>query len=256
MLAEGLEDLVDLGKSGFFGLVSDGKAGERGVGREFLLSALREEVLGESRKIGLQGGADDRVVRLIGLDDDFGMVEVAATDATDDLSNELKSALFGGKVGEGEPGVSLDDADRGEIGKIKAAGEGLGADEEVDFTAANLIIELIKAVFLIIITVKAGDLGLGKEAGELRFKEFGAKTFVDDAGVTAAGAAGGDFFLMTADVAGEKKTVGMEGHREITGRAEGLPTAFFTDSERGRAATIMKNEGLVPSLDIFCNTCQ
>ncbi len=56
------------------------------------------------------------MIRLIGLDDNRGGVEVTAADATDDLGEELERALFGGEIGEGEAGVGLDDADGGEEG--------------------------------------------------------------------------------------------------------------------------------------------
>lgn len=41
---------------------------------------------------------------------------MATTDPTDNLGEQLKGALFGGEIGEGEAGVSLDDADGGKVG--------------------------------------------------------------------------------------------------------------------------------------------
>lgn len=40
------------------------------------------------------------MVGLEGLDNDICGVEMSASDATDDLSEEVKSALFGGKIGQ------------------------------------------------------------------------------------------------------------------------------------------------------------
>lgn len=256
VLAEGLEDLVDFGEGGFFGFVGNREAGEIGVRGEFLFAAFGEEILSEGGEVGFQSGLDDGVVGLVGLNDNFGVVEMPATDTADDLGKEFKSTFFGSKIGEGESGVSLDDANSGEVGEIEAAGEGLSTDKDVDFAGFDVIIELAEAVFLSIVAVEASDLGFREEASELGFKEFGAKTFVDDAGMTATWAASGDFFLVTANMAGEEKAVGMERHGEVAGGAESLPATFLTDSKGGRAAAIMKNQSLMFSLDIFFDSSQ
>lgn len=64
---------------------------------------------------------------------------------------------------------------------------------------------------------------------------------MDDARVLTIGAASGNFFLVTADVTREEKTVGMKRHRKITGGAEGLPTTFLTDGKGRRATAVVKN---------------
>lgn len=48
----------------------------------------------------MDGGGDDRAVGMESLDDNRGMVEVAAADATDNLSEQLKSALGSGIIRE------------------------------------------------------------------------------------------------------------------------------------------------------------
>ena len=79
---------------------------------------------------------------------------------------------------------------------------------------------------------------------------------MNDAGVLTLRAGGGDFGFMTTHVAAEEIAIGMEDHREIAFRTECLPTAFFTDSKRGRTTTIMKKESMMVILKIFCDTCQ
>lgn len=56
---------------------------------------------------------------------------------------------------------------------------------------------------------------------------------------------------MTASVAGESIAVGVEGHGKVAVWAEGLPAAMFADGERGRTATIVKNQGLVAVFEVF-----
>jgi len=231
ILAEELENLVDFTKGSFFGFVCNREAGEVGIGREFAGATFIEEIFGESGEVGVHGSADDGVVGLVGLDDDFGTIEVTAADATDDLGEKFKSTFLGGEIGERETGVSLDDTDGGEVGKVKAASEGLGANEEVDFAGFDIIIELGETGFFVVVAVEARDGSFGEEARELGFEEFGAKTLMNDARVVAIRAAGGDFFFVAADVAGEEKTVSMEGHGEVTGGAESLPAAFFANCQ-------------------------
>ena len=91
--------LLDFGDGGFFGFVGDREFGEVGIGWELAGLAVLEEILGEGRVVGGDGGLDDGVIGLVGLDDDIGDVEMTATDAPDDLSKELKSAFLGSEVG-------------------------------------------------------------------------------------------------------------------------------------------------------------
>ena len=72
------------------------------------------------------------MVGLVGLEKNVSGVEMAAADATDDLSDEVKGALFGGEIGKGKIGIGLDDADSGETGKIETFCDGLSADDDVD----------------------------------------------------------------------------------------------------------------------------
>jgi len=118
VLAEMGVDFLDFLEGGAFGFVGDGDSGEMEIGREMLLTTLFEEVGGKLVVIGGEAMDNGGVVGLVGLDDSFGGGEMAATDPPDDLGEELKSAFFGGEIGKREPGISLDDTDGGEIGKV------------------------------------------------------------------------------------------------------------------------------------------
>lgn len=85
VLAEESVNLADFGKGSFFGFVSDGEAGEMREWREMLAAAFFEEIVGEGRKIGGEGGFDDRMIGLKSLEDDVGDVEMSAANAANDL---------------------------------------------------------------------------------------------------------------------------------------------------------------------------
>jgi len=58
--------------------------------------------------IALSAKFDGRMIWLIGLDDDVGVL-VATVGTSNNLGEELESALFGREIGEGEAGVGLND---------------------------------------------------------------------------------------------------------------------------------------------------
>lgn len=126
-------------------------------------AAFFNEVLVKIRIIGLAGVLDDGVVGLVSLNETGGFGNVSAADAADDLGEEVEGAFFGGVVGEGEASVGLDDADGGETGKIEAFGDGLGADDEVDFAGFDSVIFSVESVIFSIIGIKTGDFGGGEE---------------------------------------------------------------------------------------------
>lgn len=134
--------------------------------------------------------------------------------------------------------------------EIETAGESLGADEDVDAAGFDGIVEGGEVVGFGIVAVETGDFGVREELGELGFEELGAETFVNDINMLAAGAGGGGFLSVAADVAVQGVSVGVEGHGQVAIRAEGLPAAFLAEGERGRAAAIMKDEGLILMLEI------
>ena len=74
---------------------------------------------------------------------------------------------------------------------------------------------------------------------------------MDDVWGVAFWAGMGKALSVAADVADEGKGVGMEGEGEETLWAEGLPAAFFTESERGGAAAIVENESLTVIFEVF-----
>ena len=208
---EGCVGGLDFFKGGFLGFVSDGEASEVEKRGKVGFLAVFGEIFGEFWEIGFEGGLEDRVVWLVGLDDNRGGVEVTTTDATDDLGEELKSALLGGKIREGEAGIGLDNADSGEMGKIETAGEGLGADEDVDGAGFDIVVQGGEVFGFLVVAVKTGDFGLWEEFRELGFEKLGTKALMNYARVTAFWTARRDLFGVAAEVAAQGISVGVEG---------------------------------------------
>lgn len=216
-------------QSGALGFVGDGEASEISERREKLFAALSEKIIGKSIKARSEGVVDDGVIGLVSLDDDVGGIEMAATNAPGDLVEELKSAFFGGKVGEREATVGLDDADGGEQGEIESASEGLGADEYINVAGFDILIEVGKVGFFVIVAVKTGDACVGEKTLELGLEEFCAETFVDDPRMMTGRTRRRDFFGVATDVAGQGISVGVQGHGEVTLGTESLPATIFAD---------------------------
>lgn len=107
------------------------------------------------------------VVGLESLDKNSGGGLMATGDTADNLGDELKSAFFGGIIGEVESGIGLDDGDGFKIGEIEAFGDRLGADEEIDFARFELVVEFSEAVIFVGVSVETSDFGSGKEFFEL-----------------------------------------------------------------------------------------
>ena len=160
---EGFLVELEIFEDGLLGFVSDAELGEVGEGRKVGDFAVFQEAGAEGLVIGGGAANDGGVIGLIGLDKDFGGVKVAAADATDDLGEELESMFLGGKIREAEAGVGLSDADGREQGKIKALGDGLGANNNIVVAVFNPFIESIEAFGFFVVGVKAGDAGGGEE---------------------------------------------------------------------------------------------
>lgn len=162
--------LLDFGEDGFFGFVGNGEAGEIGERWQIASAAASEFVLGEFWKIGSEGGLNDGMIGLVGLDDDAGSIKVSTADAANDLSKELKTAFFGGEVGQGESGIGLYDANGGKMRQVESASESLGANEDVNLARFNGLIKFGEAAGFLIITVKSGNFGLRKKGGKFGFE--------------------------------------------------------------------------------------
>lgn len=163
----------------------------------------------------------------------------------------MKSFFFGRKIGQRKTGVGLDDADSGEEGKIEAFGDGLSADDDVIIAVFYLFEFRIQSFCFGVVGVKTSDFGMRKKFLELGFEELGAEAFVNDTGVFAIWTRGWNFRAKTASVTDEAKRIRVEGKRKKTGRTEGLPAAFFTDSKRGGATAVVENESLMVIFEVF-----
>ena len=184
-----------------FSFVGDDDFSEIGERREVLFFAFLDEVVVKAEVIGVHREVDDGGGGLVSLDEDGGGIEMTATDATDDLSEEFESFFFSGEVGEGKTGVGLDDADGGEVWEVETARDGLSADEDFDVAVFNFVVESVEGVIFFVVGVETSDGDFREEFFKFGFEELGAESFMEDAGVVTIGTRSGDFFLVTAGVA-------------------------------------------------------
>lgn len=178
------------------------------------------------------------------MDENVGIFDVATANATDNLGDELENAFLRRIIWQGKARVSLNDADSGEVFEIETLGNGLGADDDVDVTVSDFVVEGIQGIILLVISVEAGDLGGFKESFQFGFEELGAKTFVEDVWRAAFWTRMWHFFMVTAGVTDELVGVGMEGEWEETIWTEKFFATAFADGKRGRATTIMEDQSL------------
>lgn len=73
--------------------------------------AFFEEVIGKLGVIKRFSGKNDWMLGLESLEENVINIGVTASDATDNLGDELESTFFGGIIRQIEIGVSLDDSD-------------------------------------------------------------------------------------------------------------------------------------------------
>ena len=73
--------------------------------------AFFEEIIGELGVIKRFSSKNDRMFGLKSLEENMINIGVTASDATDNLGDELESTFFGGIIRQIEIGVSLDDSD-------------------------------------------------------------------------------------------------------------------------------------------------
>ncbi len=106
--------------------------------------------------------------------------------------------------------VGLNDAEGGEFWKVEAFGDHLGTDYDIVIAGANVVVNFVEGLCGVSVGVKAGDIGVRKEAVKFVFDSFGAEAFVMDAGVVAFRARGGNGVGASAGMAAHLEFVGME----------------------------------------------
>lgn len=121
----------------------------------------------------------------------------------------------------------------------------MSANEEVDGTRFDVGIEFGEGFGFEIVAVKTSELGLGKEFLEFGGKKLGAEAFMKEIGLVTLRTEAGDGRGVAAEVADEGISVGVESEGEIAMRAESLPTAVSTESERGGATAVVEDESLM-----------
>ena len=140
-----------------FGFISDDNLGKIGERRELLTTAHFDEVVVKAEVVGSGGEVDNGRSGLISLNKNRRSVKMAATDATDNLGEKFEGFFFGGEIGKGESGISLDDADGSEVGKVETTGDGLGTDEDFNIAVFNVVIESVERIAFFVIGVEASD---------------------------------------------------------------------------------------------------
>ena len=95
---EVLIDLFDVFEGKRFSFVCNRDFGNVIEGRKVTELAVLEDVLIKMLIIIRNSGGDNGMVWLIGLDEDVGRIEMAASDTSDDLSEEMEGFFFGRKI--------------------------------------------------------------------------------------------------------------------------------------------------------------
>ena len=72
---------------------------------------LLNEIFGKFGVVKRFGSKNDRMFGLKSLEENVINISMSASDATDNLGDELESTFFGGIIRQIEIGVSLDDTD-------------------------------------------------------------------------------------------------------------------------------------------------
>lgn len=174
------------------------------------LATFAEKIIVKRLIIFREGGGDNGVVGLVSLDDGSSGVEVATSDATENLGKEMEGALFGGVIWERKAGIGLDNANGGEVWEVETFGDGLSTDDDVDIAVFDGIVKLVERFGLLVVGIKTSDGGFWEEAFEFIFEKLGAKAFVNDAVVVTIWAVARNGGLVAASVTEKLKIVNVE----------------------------------------------
>ena len=140
-----------------------------------------------------------------GLDEDFAL-HFAAAGAAGDLGEELEGAFAGAEIGHVQGEIGVDDPDQGDVGKVQAFRDHLGADEDVDLAGAKSVERFAVGVFAGHgVGVHSPNDGLGEDGGDVRLHFFGAEAGVDERVFAAFRAALRDGGAVAADVAAQAR---------------------------------------------------
>ena len=174
-----------------------------GEGWEAEVAAHFHFLEGVTIEIMAAGELDAGAVWGEGLDDDFAL-QLAAPGPPSDLGDELEGALAGAEVWDVEAEVGIKDANEGDVGKMEAFGDHLGADEDIDLLGAEFPKDVAEVVLAAHgIRIDAGEAGGGENFLKDFFDFLGAVALEGDAGVFTLRAFFRDDGLVAADVADE-----------------------------------------------------
>ena len=141
LVAEGHGDPICLGV-GVFGVgMGVSEPGEPGEGGIAILEAVSGLLAVEAVIVVGGDGADGVVLGVEGLDDDPPATRAPAG-PTSHLGQHLEDSLSGAIVGEVDADVGAHYAHEGDLGKVEALGDHLGADQDVDLAGLELAKDL------------------------------------------------------------------------------------------------------------------
>ena len=209
------------------------------------LAAKLHFLLGIAVEVMLAGVLDGRRVGREGLHDHLAL-QITATGAAGDLGDELERALAGAEVRDVQAEVGVEDADEGDIGEMKALGDHLGADEDVDLVRLEGSEGVTQRVFTAHrIRVDAGEFCFRENLCQDFLHFLRAVSLEENSGVTALGAFFRDDGLVAADMADEALVGPVVGERDGTVRALADMAAGGALQGAGESAAVEEQDGLL-----------
>ena len=181
----------------------------------------------------------------VGLNDDFAL-EFATTCTASDLGEELKGALASAKIWHMQTEVCVEHSYEGDVGKVEAFGDHLGADDDVDFTLAEFLQGITERVFAAHgIGVDAGDSCLWKYFFDDTFNLLSAVALAANSCVATLRT----FFwwegLVTTHVADEPVITSVVGERNGTMATFADVATAWALNGAGESTTIEKQDDLL-----------
>lgn len=112
--------------------------------------------------------------------------EIPAARAAGDLRDELKRSLAGAEIRHMQAEVRVEDADKGDVGKMKSLGDHLGAYQNIDLVGFEGVERISQRVFPPHrVRIDACDLGAWQDLGDEFLHFLGSVSLEDDGRVPA-----------------------------------------------------------------------
>src|SRR5690606_1670717 len=111
------------------------------------------------------------------LNDNRTVVIMTSSHSANKLVHQLECTLLGSKIWDRKVGIRIDKTYDRKIGQVKALGKHLCAYQYVYLAKVNIFIELVEALTLQIVGVKAGNPGRREQTFNTCFNRFSTDTF-------------------------------------------------------------------------------